>query len=49
LVLCFLDYKKKHVGVGPTFHPTGNMEEDIEKIKDYYRSKAAKYPEKGVI
>lgn len=48
LVLCFLDYKKKHVGVGPTFHPTGNIEEDIEKIKDFYRSKTAKYPEKGV-
>lgn len=48
LVLCFLDYKKKQVGVGPTFHPTGNMEEDIEKIKDFYRTKTAKYPEKGV-
>ncbi len=49
LLLCFLDYKKKHVGVGPLFHPTGNMEEDIEKIKIFYRGITAKYPEKGVV
>ena len=48
IILGYLDYKKKHAGLGPVFMPTGNMEEDIEKIKEFYRPIQAKYPEKGV-
>jgi 1-acyl-sn-glycerol-3-phosphate acyltransferase len=46
--LGFLDYKKKEAGIGPLFYPTGNYESDLEKIKNFYRTITAKYPEKGV-
>lgn len=48
IVLGYLDYAKKEAGVGPLFYPTGDAEGDIEKIKAFYRTKTAKYPEKGV-
>ncbi len=48
LVLCYLDYKNKCAGVGPIFYPTGDIDSDIEAIKDFYRPITAKYPEKGV-
>lgn len=48
ILLGFLDYKNKVAGIGPTFYPTGNLDEDIEKIKDFYRPIKGKYPEQGV-
>ncbi len=44
----YLDYKKKHAGIGPLLYPTGDYEEDLEKIQAFYRTVTAKYPEKGV-
>ena len=48
IVLGYLDYAKKHAGIGPAFYPTGNMEQDIEEIQAFYRDKAGKYPARGV-
>lgn len=48
IIMGYIDYSKKHAGVGPIFHTTGNMDADIEKIKDFYRDKVAKFPENGV-
>lgn len=48
IVLGYLDYKEKHAGIGPIIYPTGNLEEDLEKILQFYRTKTGKYPEKGV-
>ena len=48
IVLGYVDYKKKHAGVGPVVHPSGDAEGEIEKIKDFYRDKTARYPEQGV-
>lgn len=48
IVLCYLDFEKKVAGIGPTFYPTGNMEKDMEEIKNFYRNIKGKYPEKGV-
>ena len=48
VVLGYLDYKNKVVCVGPTFYPTGNLEADIEWIKNFYRPIQGKHPEKGV-
>lgn len=48
IILGYLDYKNKHAGLGPVVIATGNMEEDIEKIKEFYRPIQGKYPEKGV-
>lgn len=46
IVLAFIDYKKKTAGYETVFIPTGNIDADIQKIKDYYRNVSAKYPEK---
>lgn len=48
IVLGYLDYSRKIAGVGPTIIPSGKIEEDIEKIKAFYRTIKPKYPEKGV-
>jgi 1-acyl-sn-glycerol-3-phosphate acyltransferase len=48
LVLGYLDYAKKHAGIGPIFYPTGDMEQDIQTIQAFYRDKSAKYPQQGV-
>lgn len=48
IVLGYLDYKEKHAGVGPIIYPTGNYEEDLEKILAFYRTKTGKHPEMGV-
>jgi 1-acyl-sn-glycerol-3-phosphate acyltransferase len=46
IILVYLDYGKKEIGVERILHPTGNMEEDIREIKDYYKNIQAKHPEK---
>jgi 1-acyl-sn-glycerol-3-phosphate acyltransferase len=48
IILGYLDYKKKEAGIGDVFIPTGDVDADIEKIKDFYRTKSGKYPENGV-
>lgn len=49
IVLGYLDYEKKHAGVGPLIYPSGDIEDDMKKIMDFYRGIKGKYPEKGVI
>lgn len=44
----YLDYAKREAGIGPAFVPTGNVDEDIEKIKDFFRPIKGKFPENGV-
>jgi len=46
--LCFgyLDYENKVAGIGGVLHPTGNIEEDMAIINDFYRNIKGKYPEK---
>jgi|SRR5690554_848000 len=48
IVCGYLDYEKKYAGIGPTIIPTGDYEADLKKIKDFYRTVTAKYPEQGV-
>jgi 1-acyl-sn-glycerol-3-phosphate acyltransferase len=36
VVMGFLDYRRKTGGIGPTFYPTGRIEEDMQKIKAFY-------------
>lgn len=42
--LAYLDYGKKEVGVGATFHPTGHVEADMAAIKNFYRDIQGKKP-----
>jgi len=42
----YLDYKKKEGGFGPPIYPSGNVEEDLLKLKNFFAEKTGKYPEK---
>jgi len=41
----FLDYRRKAGGIGPLMETTGNIEEDLQVIRDYYKDITAKHPE----
>src|SRR5262245_35557130 len=45
--LGFIDYKRKVAGVGPTINPTGDIEADMEIIRNFYANVTAKYPDKA--
>jgi 1-acyl-sn-glycerol-3-phosphate acyltransferase len=47
IVLAFIDYRRKVAGIGPVITPTGDIEEDIEKIKSFYANVSGKFPEKS--
>ena len=49
IILGYMNYAKKEMGLGPIFEPTGSIEKDIETIKDFYRSIPGKYPMQGII
>jgi 1-acyl-sn-glycerol-3-phosphate acyltransferase len=45
LGLGFLDYDRKLCGLGPYVIPTGNVGEDMDKIRAFYRNVRGKHPE----
>jgi len=47
IAMAFIDYKRKASGVGPTLYPTGNIEADMEVIRNFYANVTAKYPDKA--
>ncbi|CAG36924.1 lysophospholipid acyltransferase family protein [Desulfotalea psychrophila] len=46
IALAFLDYSTKTMGIGKIIQPSGNIEEDFEKIAAFYHDIKGKYPEK---
>ncbi len=48
IILGYIDYEKKVGGFGPVFNITDDVEKDIETIKNFFRDKKGKFPEKGV-
>lgn len=46
IALGYLDYKRKHAGVGKIVHPSGDIDADMRIIMDFYRNIAPKYPER---
>ena len=48
IVLGYIDYKRKIGGIGPVFEPTGDIDKDIETIKNFYKDKSGRFPENGV-
>ena len=42
----FLDYSSKSCGIGGYFYPTGNMDDDLNVLRDFYGTKFGKYPDK---
>lgn len=48
ILLGYLDYAKKEAGVGPAVIPDGNIDQQVQEIKNFYRTKTGKFPEQGV-
>lgn len=46
IAFAYFDYKNKTVGVGKTFYPSGDIEKDMESIREFYNDKSGKRPEK---
>ena len=36
IILAYLDYERRVGGLGPVFHPTGDVERDLQEIKRFY-------------
>ncbi|QDH80605.1 glycerol acyltransferase [Echinicola soli] len=49
IVIGFLDYKKKHAGIGPAIYPNGDLQGQMEEIKAFGRNVTGKYPEQGIL
>ena len=45
IALSYLDYKKKTAGVGKILYPSGNIEQDMREIMQFYANVSPKYPE----
>lgn len=45
IALAFIDYRERVVGIGPTLVPSGDIQADFERIKEFYTGKSGKYPE----
>lgn len=48
IVMGFIDYSTKTTGIGPYIYPSGNIEEDMKIILDFYRTKKGRFPDQGV-
>jgi len=45
IVLAYMDYGRKVVGVGPVFYPGKDIERDMLEIKNFYASVQPKFPD----
>lgn len=45
ILLGFMDYRRKVGGVGPLFHPTGDIERDMAEIRAFYEGITGKRPD----
>ena len=47
IVLSYMDYARKVSGIGPVFHPTGDIERDMGHIKTFYAPFKGKNPDQS--
>ena len=47
IACAYLDFRKKTCGIGEILTPTGDMKADMDKIRAFYRSKVARFPEQA--
>ena len=45
IVLGFVDYGRKRLGIGPAVMPSGDLELDLAPIRSFYADKSGKHPE----
>ena len=48
IVMGYVDYSTRTAGIGPHIYPSGNIDEDMKTILDFYRTKKGRFPEQGV-
>ncbi len=48
LMLAYIDYRDKEIGLKKIFTPTGDIERDMQEIKSYYRDFHGRTPENFV-
>jgi len=46
IVMGFLDYRRQRGGFGPALRVTGDVKQDMDRIRSFYADKIGKYPEK---
>lgn len=46
IILAYMDFAKKEVGMGEVFYPTDDVSADFKYIEEFYAKITAKYPEK---
>jgi 1-acyl-sn-glycerol-3-phosphate acyltransferase len=46
IVLGYLDYPNKRGGLGPTIQPSGDLEADLDRMKEFYADKTGRHPGK---
>lgn len=46
LVLAFIDFSKKQIGIGPTIELSGDINEDFKHLRNFYVDKQGLYPDK---
>ncbi|MGW8251724.1 MAG: lysophospholipid acyltransferase family protein [Anaerolineales bacterium] len=46
IALGYIDYPSRVVGIGPMFHPTGDIQADFSLIKAFYSGKTGRHPHK---
>jgi len=45
IVMAYIDYARKEVGIGPALKPTGDKVKDFQEIARFYADKTARKPE----
>lgn len=45
IALAYLDYKNKRLGIGATLYPSGDIKQDFEILRQFYRDKSGLRPE----
>ena len=44
IALAYFDYPNRRVGIGKMITPTGNLEADLDLVREFYADKKGKYP-----
>jgi len=45
IVLSYLDYARGVGGFGPSIHPTGDLSDDMDRIREFYEGRQGRFPE----
>ncbi len=45
VALGIVDFGRREVGFGPSFHLTGNVKADMDRMREFYRADQARFPE----